>query len=928
MDGIFGRTEEIGRAAGASGGLLVVTGDSGIGKSTVLRGVQQVLGSKKCPAVAPAFGHDGSLLGLLLGQLSEACALAVPIEGRKGFLHMLARVGERITSATGKEVGRVVSKQLISLVRARFGDEIVDSAERVLKDISVADGSDLTDRLTRLADGDSVRAFGEIAREVVGMTGPLTLLVDRAERLTPSDFGLLLECPEVLPDELSLVVAHRVASAVEADRVRLACDRGASELKVKPLRNSVVESWAATAGMSTHHARMICRLAGGYPLVVESAIQHIRSGRELEDLPVTEAFSSLAESAWRGLSFDVRRMARLLLGFPDPPTTAFICALLQTDEASWRTTEEELINSRTFSSRASGSGWFHDRRRKALWDGMLTPHERQEIADRVLSTIAEETESEAYISFFVVTASAALAPFSSEFRRLPGVIDVLDVSDAELAVLYSLIELMDGEGSKSDGSEPRFVDTEALLSDARAMFAQEQDLIPVLEKLVSRDLIYVASNNHASITTIRVPSAQSYRVLLGRHVLRFGRAPQSRIATAIFEVAFRTAAGAFTHAIYGIGRPTLRHMQDSLNRIPRETLRYPRPPSILLKARVATRDFYLAAEYEDTPSRDKAIRGLAHPPPDLWGDPLAIDVVRGNPGDPFPDERFVAAAAAVSGAGSWFASHAPDAVDSLSHTDASELRLAMSEHIRDQASEAELLAVGLDQERGYAIWHDEGSNIRIEYVGGGAEVREFSGFGEMSWNDPLFVIKAMHKLNLPPEAIVTNVHYSVGRGRLKDPVAEVALNYREKMRSFNRDQQELFVDVTDVGRTSELLRNSLMARHADREALYRANIPILGQRNKPRPLAVYALLVDAKYQMGDLKDYGLAYVQLPADEPSFEYSVRLGEESDDYRTLLAEEFSLRVSDGWSGNLSTASSAIARWLGYESSRVRVSRFPEW
>ncbi|GAB3881505.1 P-loop NTPase family protein [Terrabacter terrigena] len=926
MNRIVGRDVETSRIASHGSGLLVVAGDSGIGKSTVLEASMAQMHGRRSPSIALALGHDGALQYALLNQFADACAQVEEPSGRERLITLLKEAGERIARASGREIGRALSKQLIGLIRARFGDAIVDSASRVWGDLSKPVGQDLVGQVSQLSDLDSIRSLCRLADEVVAFTGALTLLIDRGERLTSSDFGLLMELPELLPAEVSVILGHRTASATDAERIRLAVSRGARELVIEPIEDRLVEEWAKDAGLNSFDAKRIVRLAGGYPIFVESAIQHIQQGRELGHLPVEDRFASLTQSAWLGLSFEARKRARVLLGFPDRPPTDLILAVLEIDGSSWRTVEEELVDARLLSGPYGGNRWFHERRRRVLWDSLLTSEERSELADIILTALPASGDDSKFISFFEVTAAAELAPHSLHFKNHPGVPAVLGLGTAQLAMLYSLIELSDHGSDVEDGG-PAFIATEAILEEARAFAPRSGDLIADLERLMEASLIYVASNDRASIAALTLPSHEAYVLLLGRHVAEFGHAPTARIASAIFDFAFRPALSAFTFTVYGIGKPSLAKMHGDLKGIPREEYAIGRQPSLLVRAKWGSRDFYLAAEFEREASRDAALRELKSIPSLLWGEPLALKTLHSAPGQPHPDARFLDAAASLAAEAPWRSTFAPSSPRALDPLEAAELRLGIIEHIRSRASAAELVAVDLDEPRVIAVRvHPNGGEMRIEFSSPTPRVMIVEDW-DLTFDDPLFGIKALQNLDLPPSAALNHVSESWSRAARRDPVVEVVMDYRERMRSFNRLQCERVVDLLDVDLVSRTVKAAFLAAHAEVRALYDSGLSVLGRRHEPIAWKTYALLLQKKPGEPRFVSDVIAYVRQPSEAPEFVYGVAVENDpksSPELGALVQEYFGLKVNDDTSSGWTIASHGIARWLGFDPEAVRVTK----
>jgi len=196
---------------------------------------------------------------------------------------------EHLTRATSSELTRVVKKHLLGLLRARVGEEIADSVERIASDLSSPHEQMLADQLRQIADADTLRAVIDLAGQLAATVGNFALLIDRGERLTEADMGLLMELPDLLPDGVAVVVAHRVANSQEAERVRLAASCGAQEIRVRPLDTGTIRRWALSEGLDSSQIEQLARVSDGYPIIVESAIHYARTGNDLRELPAEDS---------------------------------------------------------------------------------------------------------------------------------------------------------------------------------------------------------------------------------------------------------------------------------------------------------------------------------------------------------------------------------------------------------------------------------------------------------------------------------------------------------------------------------------------------------------------------------------------------------------------------------------------------------------
>src|SRR5271155_1166967 len=117
---IYGRGPDIERLAASRARLTVLSGDSGIGKSEVLRGAPLATAAlAPAPRSLPSSG--GVIQRVLLDGL--AAVLAEDIEQRGELAELgrrLAEAAERVIADGGQELVRVAGKEVLAVVRGRL----------------------------------------------------------------------------------------------------------------------------------------------------------------------------------------------------------------------------------------------------------------------------------------------------------------------------------------------------------------------------------------------------------------------------------------------------------------------------------------------------------------------------------------------------------------------------------------------------------------------------------------------------------------------------------------------------------------------------------------------------------------------------------------------------------------------------------------
>jgi len=479
------------------------------------------------------------------------------------------------------------------------------------------------------------------------------------------------------------------------------------------------------------------------------------------------------------------------LGFREPPTRDLVTKLLNCTAEEWFSLSEELLNACLFSHRHEGQPWFHERRRRILWDLVLSGEERQSTATKILGWLFPVDGTWSSVSVLDAETAAAMCAIVPDFRSRAGVEAAMALSGKQLATLFALMELMEPRHGQSQ-AEPHFVDSDSVLEEARLLLGEEGDYVEALEGLISDGLIYVASNDRASIVTLTVPSREALAVLVGRQITQLGRLPVNRVASVLFEALLRPALVGFVNSVYGIGRPNPASMQRDLDRVPRERIYVPSQPSLLTRGMWGSRTFYLAADFHDDESRDAAATMVRSIDTEVVGERFRPALVLVAPSTPLPGSRFVHAVAAVSGRersdGEF---EIPSRRSELAAQELLEAKLQMREFIRARATYPELVVAGMEEVHGYALSADpDGSYLLIEYAAEEAEVRFVRERPRADWwSDPLFPVRVIDEMGLPVRSRVVHVEAGSSFDRGDLPMS-VASEFRKRVREYNRSQRE------------------------------------------------------------------------------------------------------------------------------------------
>lgn len=375
---LVGRDDELAVATGAlaalardEGGLLLVTGEAGVGKSRLVREVttyaQQagvaVLAGRAAPAAGSLRPIGEALLGRWRGRSFPAGESLRPF--RPALARMLPGWAEPDAgAATSSDSVPVLAEAVLELLAA---DAEHDRWLLVLEDL-------------HWADGETVDVLGHLAASVSHLP-VLVLATARSDEPGAQPLTALGR-----PDVVREVVLGRLAGDL-ADRVATDCVRGATlppevlrfvaeradglPLLVEEVLTGLVESGALRAGGATWE------LTGDLVAEVPAGLRQLVAAR-LDGLAPAER-TVLDAAAVAGAVVDWRLLAAAT-GRAEPAVLAALRAGL----------DANLLTAATFGSAGSSLQWRHDLTRQAVLD-LLLPPERERLAGLLADALSDRS---------------------------------------------------------------------------------------------------------------------------------------------------------------------------------------------------------------------------------------------------------------------------------------------------------------------------------------------------------------------------------------------------------------------------------------------------------------------------------------------------------------------------------------------------------
>lgn len=618
-------------------GVVALTGDSGIGKSAVLRSIKSAPG-QAVARMRAAESSPGATQRILLDAMTQLVAsevdAAADLNAAKAAL---VRLGARAKEVGILEIRTIVTDLLLGVLRARFGEEAGDIAKRLIEEFNETEAKTLTERLVTARPADVVGEFADLLSAVTRTLGRHAFLtIDQAERCSIDDQSFLLDLAGRVSGDATIVVCvstadpggRQFASRLEA--------RGLPFQVVSPLSVQDVARWVTAEKLSGTIASTVHKLSSGYPFFVEEAIRLVKGGGELSDLAGGASFQALLRQSWISVDQHARETAMRLAALVDRPPDDFVAIYLGISDVAWAALEQDLLHAGILIDFGGGYRWFHDRRREFIWNDRMSSATRHTVEQQLLQSIFQLLSTEAGVPRWVVSALVVLMPHN--YKRIEGLDSrlelILSLNRSKLAVLYGLLELME------PASEPnQFVETALLARYAQEQLGPLEAVAEALDGLASDGLIMSSANEQMSLTTMLGLSLPGLAVFLARCVVTFGRWPIPRVASSLFYSAIARRTGPFWRASMGVGRESLANQASFQRAVERKEQVFTPHHALAVRALIDARQVSAVVIFDDVQSRDRARLRLLDAEPIVLGGAFAITALHSLPTLALPSRR-------------------------------------------------------------------------------------------------------------------------------------------------------------------------------------------------------------------------------------------------------------------------------------------------
>lgn len=607
---LYGRDEDRARVRGAQGPVVLVSGDSGIGKSELLASLND-WGQRSLIATPIALGSiQGSLqtaMATALGDCLEIFHVEHPAQALEVW-RSLKEIVIRASGVTGRQLGEFLVARLFEYVESKIGVEATQAVRAVIGEVLKSSTSTYEARLENLMQPQVADGLSALAHEIAAHTKRLLVIrLDAGERLTTYDQGLLAELGTSLRGSVKLVVGVNSRQKEGAEIVRLLETRDVMNVQLEALSSSDIRQWLEAANVPNTVWDDIVRVSSGYPLFVKEAIRLVRSGVPLTSLRTPIRFQALFNEAWKRLDPDLKLIGMQLACFVDPPEDSFLESYLGRNALELSVLKRQLVDEGVFVRRVDGYEWFHERRRSHLWEMELKDSDRSKIAQIALGKIDEWLAGRSGFGPWLPLALPGIARDIKSGQLDPQAAKLLQISREQLAILWALIEVVE-----PDGEGGGFAYTGEVARYAALRAGLDFDPLAALEALSEAELIYMESNDRLSIVCLVAPSPTHQAMILGKIMETFRRQPQPRFASRAALLVLQSATADFKAAASSLGSGTLASHRRALDDLvkkdggPAGAI----PPGIGMELVVDDYPISVTATFESSQQRDSALAEL------------------------------------------------------------------------------------------------------------------------------------------------------------------------------------------------------------------------------------------------------------------------------------------------------------------------------
>lgn len=916
---LYGREEVILEVVAPGPALRIVHGDSGIGKSAVLRAAARSWPRATLAAGPVALGRSqGSALTAICEALAEALA-----EWQSAKLSSSRDVQASLAEITGKAEDEA-TERLLTFVLERmraYGLDPRDLVPRAAYGRGPLPGTkNLDEELMRLTTPPTARTLAQLTdRMSEALEMQIGIALDMGERLCDEDVALLAD----LNEQASHRVAFIVAVSTHAPRGREVCralrEAGAAEHELLPLGDHAASSWLKSRGVARSKWEAVRRASNDYPLFFADAIQLVLAGTPLASKAYEGRFAALQDAVWRNLDPELQRVSAKLVGFEDSPDDAFVAGLLDYPEDEVPSLRRRLEEAGLFVWHPHGDLWFHDRKRNHIREQVLSRKERESTATASLKRLRDLVESGDGFPRWAASAIASCLREIDARENSPRVSSLIGLRRDDLALLAALIELVD-----RDAEFKQFAEAREVVRHARRRFGLRSPARPRIEALESMGLIHVASNEHLAILAPLIESKFYWAALIGVISHEFSIDPVPRLVRTVFDSTVRMHVPHFKVGTFHLGHGSLLDLKRSWEELMRSEDAPSRPGATagvggVVKAEDFEVGFVLSFSDEDKAEQAKAtLRRI-----DLDPDGFAMSSVWSLPPSRIGigfigtvlDEQLRDEVATTLASFSSLRSRIAE-VDRLENLLRSHLTDVEASSIRASGTVRRMPVERSDQRSSVIVeLQSEAHSERPDAAEQDRVLRSYKA------GDPLFEVTLRDEGLVSDSERFDSVHeWFGGSPSTTDLIEDVVSSFEEEARRFNRGLRavELPMDIQVLG--------DLATSNREREMRLARDIANHFRLAEPVPYSTLVWLHTHASTRASERMLVASHIDYKSATPMVEflvgqYPVALGKDEDDDERLASLGIPPRATWKRHGQ-SFGSYALAELLGFNTEDVRI------
>lgn len=201
---------EVWQVVTRTGPVVLVTGDSGTGKSSVLQATMgEYPDSVVAPPVAMCLFDSGSLQSALFEVLATVLATSGP--GQKGWKDLAKRLRHATREAAlevGKSLAEAVIEEVVEVAKAKLGQNVGQGLLKFWKGLKKDTSPNLRRTLRTQADNNVVRLLVRMGEEVAAVVGrQIVITLDEGNRLGEDDQRALASLAAQPAQRVRIVIA-------------------------------------------------------------------------------------------------------------------------------------------------------------------------------------------------------------------------------------------------------------------------------------------------------------------------------------------------------------------------------------------------------------------------------------------------------------------------------------------------------------------------------------------------------------------------------------------------------------------------------------------------------------------------------------------------------------------------------------------------